>query len=647
MCFNECQRELVDDISNVGRGAVKHVLNGEAQEEIRSDVTNKVRPTARLLVPHIIGKAPCVSFAPNHPQMLPVSFFQRSKGCDFPLLQTMPKSGCSEIVQRVTVGLANTYAKIYKSVAGNLGPKVQNFSAASDGVASVAGQHGVHVIAQKPHPLEDQNVSKNDSRDDDNTDRDADAELDDEDGFHKEKPGEIFHNRYVVEELLGRGTFGKVIKCYNRVRREYVVIKVIRNTPAFFEAAQREIQMLKVMNKADPHDKYNIVRMKDHFVFHSHQCIVFELLAESLYDLLRSGNFRGVSLNAISKFSRQILASLEFMSRPDVNIMHCDLKPENILLRSSNTRAIKVIDFGSSCQETRQYYTYIQSRYYRAPEVILRFPCYTKAVDMWSLGCLLCEMHTGHPIFDGRDILEQVQSMYSLLGIPPEHMLRRGTQTSSYFAKAENDCNAAISALEGRWELLPWISKGGMKRRNLNDILGVYSNGPEGRWKNHTGHTSVDYENFKDLVAKMLVYDPSQRITPAEALKHPFFANEWKALRRPTVEHPLGFECLSAPPNESSALQISREDVSNSEAVPKWKQGSANDKQKSLGARENVCSDDWLDGWEDATLGFSDALVSGGYVPLISKPSAIVSKKQGPNLSIFRDGNNTFVPCVS
>mmetsp|Transcript_3780 Transcript_3780/g.6643 ORF Transcript_3780/g.6643 Transcript_3780/m.6643 type:complete len:609 (-) Transcript_3780:854-2680(-) len=608
MCFyngeSQSQREPVVDISKIAHGAVKPSIEGEAREESLK-VANNQLSTAGILS----------------------------------LLPPMPNSGGSGLVQRVTLGLAKTYVNIYEAVATNPEPKVEALPSLMH-AAVASGKDGVDPVAANECRLEDQNVHKG-SLDDD------DADLDDEDGFHKEKPGEVIHSRYVVEDLVGKGTFGKVLKCYDRVRREYVVIKMIRNTPAFFEASQREIQMLKVMNKADPHDKYNIVRMKDHFVFHSHQCIVFELLAESLYDLLRSGNFRGVSLNAISKFSRQILASLEFMSRPDVNIMHCDLKPENILLRSSNTRAIKVIDFGSSCQETRQYYTYIQSRYYRAPEVILRFPCYTKAVDMWSLGCLLCEMHTGHPIFDGRDILEQVQSMYSLLGIPPEHMLRRGTQTSSYFAKAENDCNAAISALEGRWELLPWISKGGMKRRNLNDILGVYSNGPEGRWKNHTGHTSVDYENFKDLVAKMLVYDPSQRITPAEALKHPFFANEWKALRRPTVEHPLGFECLSAPPNESSALQISREDVSNSEAVPKWKQGSANDKQKSLGARENVCSDDWLDGWEDATLGFSDALVSGGYVPLISKPSAIVSKKQGPNLSIFRDGNNTFVPCVS
>eukprot|EP00274_Cyanoptyche_gloeocystis_P006977 CAMPEP_0196656746 /NCGR_PEP_ID=MMETSP1086-20130531/19418_1 /TAXON_ID=77921 /ORGANISM="Cyanoptyche gloeocystis , Strain SAG4.97" /LENGTH=589 /DNA_ID=CAMNT_0041989609 /DNA_START=104 /DNA_END=1870 /DNA_ORIENTATION=+ len=589
MCFyngeSQSQREPVVDISKIAHGAVKPSIEGEAREESLK-VANNQLSTAGILS----------------------------------LLPPMPNSGGSGLVQRVTLGLAKTYVNIYEAVATNPEPKVEALPSLMH-AAVASGKDGVDPVAANECRLEDQNVHKG-SLDDD------DADLDDEDGFHKEKPGEVIHSRYVVEDLVGKGTFGKVLKCYDRVRREYVVIKMIRNTPAFFEASQREIQMLNVINKADPHDRFNIVRMKDHFVFHSHQCIVFELLAESLYDLLRAGNFRGVSLNAIRKFCRQILVSLDFMSRPDVNVMHCDLKPENILLRTSNSRAIKVIDFGSSCQETRQYYTYIQSRYYRAPEVIFRLPCYTRAIDMWSLGCLLCEMHTGQPIFDGRDILEQVQSMCSLLGIPPDHMLRRGTQTSSYFTEVENDCD---DGCEGRWELVPWISREkGMKRRNLNDILGVYSNGPGGRWKNHPGHTSADYRNFKDLVEKMLAYSPTQRITPAEALNHPFFTNDAKGLRRPTVERPVGFDSSSAE-HEWSATKIDRDDDSTGVAVLKWKQGSANDKLKFLGGnRADIGSDNRQDGFADADFEVSttfDSVV--GHAPLISKSSAVCSKKQG------------------
>lgn len=78
-----------------------------------------------------------------------------------------------------------------------------------------------------------------------------------------------------------------------------------------------------------------------------------------------------------------------------VKIVHCDLKPENILLKSANKSAIKVIDFGSSCFEHERIYTYIQSRFYRSPEVILGIP-YDMAIDMWSFGCILAELYTGN-----------------------------------------------------------------------------------------------------------------------------------------------------------------------------------------------------------------------------------------------------------
>lgn len=79
---------------------------------------------------------------------------------------------------------------------------------------------------------------------------------------------------------------------------------------------------------------------------------------------------------------------------PSFQIIHCDLKPENILLAQPNRSAIKVIDFGSSCFQDKRMYTYIQSRFYRAPEVILGLP-YGPPIDMWSTGCILVELYTG------------------------------------------------------------------------------------------------------------------------------------------------------------------------------------------------------------------------------------------------------------
>jgi len=85
-------------------------------------------------------------------------------------------------------------------------------------------------------------------------------------------------------------------------------------------------------------------------MWRNHLCLVFELLSYNLYDLLRNTNFRGVSLNLTRKFAQQLCTALLFLSTPKLSIIHCDLKPENILLCNPKRSAIKIVDFGSSCQ---------------------------------------------------------------------------------------------------------------------------------------------------------------------------------------------------------------------------------------------------------------------------------------------------------
>lgn len=158
-------------------------------------------------------------------------------------------------------------------------------------------------------------------------------------------------------------------------------------------------------------------------MYRNHQCLVFEMLSLNLYELLKNTQFGGVSLNLIRKFGKQVLKSLSFLSRPDVDIIHCDLKPENILLRHPKKSGIKVIDFGSSCRSNRRMYSYIQSRFYRSPEVILGLP-YSPSIDMWSLGCILAEMHTGEPLFSGSDQFDQMQKIVKVrLSSPQKKMI--------------------------------------------------------------------------------------------------------------------------------------------------------------------------------------------------------------------------------
>ena len=169
--------------------------------------------------------------------------------------------------------------------------------------------------------------------------------------------------------------------------------------------------------------KPTTVRLIAHFMYRNHQCLVFEMLSLNLYELLKNTQFGGVSLNLIRKFGKQVLKSLSFLSRPDVDIIHCDLKPENILLRHPKKSGIKVIDFGSSCRSNRRMYSYIQSRFYRSPEVILGLP-YSPSIDMWSLGCILAEMHTGEPLFSGSDQFDQMQKIVKVrLSSPQKNAL--------------------------------------------------------------------------------------------------------------------------------------------------------------------------------------------------------------------------------
>ena len=91
-----------------------------------------------------------------------------------------------------------------------------------------------------------------------------------------------------------------------------------------------------------------------------------------------------------------MLYSLIFLQKH--SLIHCDFKPENILLRQEGKTGIKIIDFGSACFLEQKMYTYIQSRFYRAPEIILGCP-YDASIDMWSAACTIYELYTGKILF--------------------------------------------------------------------------------------------------------------------------------------------------------------------------------------------------------------------------------------------------------
>ncbi|XP_076041393.1 dual specificity tyrosine-phosphorylation-regulated kinase 1A-like isoform X2 [Oratosquilla oratoria] len=329
------------------------------------------------------------------------------------------------------------------------------------------------------------------------------------------KSGEKFQDRYEIDSLIGKGSFGQVVKAYDHEEQAWVAIKIIKNKKPFLNQAQIEVKLLEMMNRADSDNKYYIVRLKRHFMWRNHLCLVFELLSYNLYDLLRNTNFRGVSLNLTRKFAQQLCTALLFLSTPELQIIHCDLKPENILLCNPKRSAIKIVDFGSSCQMGQRIYQYIQSRFYRSPEVLLGIP-YNMAIDMWSLGCILVEMHTGEPLFSGGNEVDQMNKIVEVLGMPPKHILDMATKARRYFDKLPDGSYILKKSKDGK-KYKPPLS------RKLRDIIGVESGGPGGRRLNEQGHSVSDYLKFEDLIKKMLDYDPKTRITPYYGLQHNFF----------------------------------------------------------------------------------------------------------------------------
>eukprot|EP00906_Rhabdomonas_costata_P029739 RCo042009 len=253
---------------------------------------------------------------------------------------------------------------------------------------------------------------------------------DDERGDYRVVLHDHIAYRYEVLTVLGQGSFGQVLKALDCRTGRAVALKVIRNRKRFHLQALVEVKVLETLRQHDPLDCFGVVRMVDYFYFRNHLCITFELLSLNLYELTQRTHFAGFSLPLVRRFAVQLLTALKFFHRQGV--IHCDMKPENILLKTAWKTAVKVIDFGSSCFENEQVYSYIQSRFYRAPEILLGIP-YGPGIDMWSFGCIVAELFTGAPLFPGETEEEQMDLIMEVLGVPPDELLLKASRQKHFF----------------------------------------------------------------------------------------------------------------------------------------------------------------------------------------------------------------------
>lgn len=359
------------------------------------------------------------------------------------------------------------------------------------------------------------------------------------------------NRKYLVLDILGQGTFGQVVKCQNIITKNIVAVKVVKSREEHLTQSITEARILDLLNtKVDPLNKHHILQLYDTFVHKNHLCLVFELLSNNLYELLKQNQFHGLSMRLIRTFTAQLLDSLCVLK--DSKLVHCDLKPENVLLCSPDRPDLKVIDFGSSCEERRTIYTYIQSRFYRAPEVLFGIP-YSTSIDMWSLGCIVAELFLGIPILPGVSEFNQVSRIVECLGYPPVWMMDMGKNTNRFMNRIDaseecllpEDSEGRLSSPAVKYKLKT------VEEYNLEYCTGEQPSKQYFKWtrmpdiiKNYRYSRKIksnpelieqeqrDRDCLIHFLAGVLNINPLERWTPQQASMHPFvtqqpFNGEW------------------------------------------------------------------------------------------------------------------------
>ena len=318
------------------------------------------------------------------------------------------------------------------------------------------------------------------------------TKFEDEEGSYIGNPGDHLAFRYEILETLGKGSFGKVFKCLDHKRNLYLALKVLSRSPRMKILGDIEIKVLEKLNDSDPEDSKGIVKMLQCFEFRRHICIAFELMSYNLYHFIRNNKFAGLEKTLVKRIAVQILIGLRHIH--SLGIIHRDLKLENILFKHENKSSIKIIDFGSATMNPTQYYSYVQSRYYRAPEVLLGCG-YDSKIDMWSFGCIVIELSSGKSLFPGQNQHDQLHKIIDICGMPPQSLIVRSKKKASFFDEFGN--------------FMAKPKKNSVyRKRELKDFVD----------ENDTV--------FIDFITRCLEWEPESRISAEEAFKHPWIKSQ-------------------------------------------------------------------------------------------------------------------------
>lgn len=321
-------------------------------------------------------------------------------------------------------------------------------------------------------------------------------------------PEKTTEELYSIVSQVGEGTFGKVYKAKNTSTGRFVALKRIRmetERDGFPVTAMREIKLLQSLR----HE--NVVQLYEMMVSNGSVFMVFEYMDHDLTGVLSQTQFTFSNAH-LKSLCQQMLAGLAYLHHKGV--IHRDIKGSNILV--NNRGELKLADFGLArfYQKRRRsdYTNRVITLWYRPPELLFGTTVYGPEVDMWSAGCIMLELFTKKPIFQGNDEIHQLDVMYKILGTPTTE----------------------------RWpgvNSLPWFELVKPKDVIPNHFRELFQ-----KWLSPAA---------LDLAEQLLAYDPAQRATAAQALEAPYFNQE-----QPAAERPVGLANLEG---EWHELETKRE----------------------------------------------------------------------------------------
>lgn len=330
-------------------------------------------------------------------------------------------------------------------------------------------------------------------------------------------------DRYILYDRVGQGVFANVICAWDTKKHRYVALKVFHRDAPFQAQGFREQATLRylehIKTQYNESNHRHIVPTYDIFRSMDRLCIAFPLYNLDMRNFLHleKSSF-GFCLSMVQRFAHQLLQSLQFLRYPSVDIVHGDMKPENIMLTSSESSVnCHVIDFGNAYFRSSAIpWLEMQTLWYRSPECLLSLP-WDQSIDVWSLGCILYELHTARPLFPSHTERELTARIEALLGPFPKHMVQRSPFQFRLFHRDTLSGNyvSRIRYQARHRHLLQRWAMPLRQRLKVNEGGGLDTH-------LHKDIREPAYELFIHFLHCMLRYDPRDRWTPGELLDHPF-----------------------------------------------------------------------------------------------------------------------------